>query len=145
VDRHGGSEHNAAMDRRLAFALSVLAFAAPARAEIYRCTATGGAISYQETPCAAAQNMRVMDVPASYPPADSAGHARILAQAAEVDRRLEARRERESRESIAAMQVRAVAETVQPAPAVEPVYVYAWPRHAVRAGTRLRARSTHAM
>jgi len=47
------------------------------------------------------ERLRVVDVPASYPSADPAERERLFRREAELDRRLEARRERESRETIA--------------------------------------------
>lgn len=126
----------------LAFAASV---AWPVAAQIFRCTAAGGEVTYQESPCGSSEVARVMDLPASYPEVDASVRMQLLERAAEVDRRLEARRERESRESIAAMQARAGAETAAAPPSAEPVYLYAWPRLPARVGPRGHARPTRAL
>ena len=93
--------------------------ASDVRAEIFRCTSRAGAVTYQELPCAEGERLRVVDVPASYPSADPAERERLFRREAELDRRLEARRERETRESIA----RLSQPVVQPAPAAEPQVV----------------------
>jgi len=101
----------------LAFAISTAlllgAAALPAHAAIYRCTSPSGEVSYQQTACAGHDEARVVDVPESYPAADSAERERLFAREAALDRRLEAERERESREAMA----RAAAAAVAPAPA----------------------------
>ena len=83
----------------LAALAAVLAL--PAAAEIFRCTSPGGAVSYQQAACPESNASRVVDVPLSYPNADPAQRQQLFAREAALDRRLEARRERESREAIA--------------------------------------------
>lgn len=112
--------------------------AGPAQAaEIFRCTAPGGAVSYQETPCPDPSTARTLDVPAVYPAIDSQQREGLLQREAALDQRLEARRERESRETIASIgrdaQVQA-AQAQAEAQAAAPAYVMAWPR---AAGPRL--------
>jgi hypothetical protein len=101
-----------------AFAISTAlllgAAALPAHAAIYRCTSPSGEVSYQQTACAGHDEARVVEVPESYPAADSTERERLFAREAALDRRLEAERERESREAMA----RAAAEAAAaPAPA----------------------------
>ena len=74
--------------------------ATPASAAIFRCTAADGSVSYQETECSAADQSHVMDVPTQYPTADPAERARLFEREAALDRRLEAQRERDSREAL---------------------------------------------
>lgn len=103
--------------RRLALALCValLALAAmPAGAEIFRCTSPAGSVTYQQDPCDASERATKIDVPASYPAPDSAERQRLFAREAALDQRLEAERERWSREAIA----HAMQPTPQPAPEV---------------------------
>ena len=118
---------------RTPLAILVLALALapfPTRADIFRCTSTGGAVTYQQDSCDAHANAKVIDVPDAYPAANSAERERLLAREAALDRRLEAARERWSRE--------AIAQAMQPAPPPEvsapPEVVWiapplAFPRH----------------
>jgi len=97
----------------LATCTALLALAAtPACAEIFRCTSPAGSVTYQQDPCGASENAARIDVPASYPAPDSAERQRLFAREAALDQRLEAERERWSRE--------AIAHAMQPAPAPEP-------------------------
>jgi hypothetical protein len=105
--------------------LAVLAFCAlPAAAEIYRCTAKGGAVTYQQFPCSASEGVTVLDLPASFPPVDGEARQRLFEREAALDRRLEAQRERDTRE--------AVARAMQPPPPQiipeEPQLIWALPR-----------------
>lgn len=101
-----------------------------AHAAIFRCVEAGGAVSYQEIPCPDPSTGRTLDVPAEYPAIDSRQRDSLLQREAALDQRLEARRERESREVIASIgrdaQVQA-AEALAQAPAAGP-YIMAWPR-----------------
>jgi hypothetical protein len=90
--------------------------ALPASAAIFRCTAAGGAVSYQEIACPATDSERVVDVPAQYPSADPTERARLFEREAALDRRLEAQRERDSREAVA----HAMQPPAQPIPAAAP-------------------------
>ena len=87
--------------------------ALPAGAAIFRCTATDGSVSYQGIECPAAENARTVNVPEQYPQVDSAARDRLFAREAELDRRLEAQRERDSREAVS----RAMQPPEQPIPA----------------------------
>lgn len=106
--------------------LALLAFCAPpAAAEIYRCTAKGGTVTYQQFPCSASEGVTVLDLPASFPPVDGEARQRLFEREAALDRRLEAQRERDTREAVArAMQ--------PPAPQIivpeEPQFIWALPR-----------------
>jgi len=93
--------HNAAMVRAACLLGISLLAGVTAHAEIFRCTASSGAVSYQQVPCDGGERFQVMDLPASYPPVDSAQRDRLFQREAALDQRLEARRERESREAIA--------------------------------------------
>jgi hypothetical protein len=120
-----------AMMRIESLAAALLAAAlvpAIAQAGIFRCTQPGAAPTYQELPCPPASSGEATDIPTVYPEADRANRDRLLEREADLDRRLEARRERESRESIAATQARALEAqaraAAEPAP---PAYVIGRP------------------
>jgi Domain of unknown function (DUF4124) len=100
-----------------------------AAAAIFRCTEPGGSVTYQESPCPDSSAGRTLDVPAEYPAIDPRQRDSLLTREAALDQRLEARRERESRETIASIgrdaQVQAAQGQDQ---AGAPAYVVAWPR-----------------
>jgi len=98
---------------RAALAAAAVLLATPAGAAIFRCTAADGSVSYQEMECGAAEKSRVMELPAQYPSADPAERQRLFDREAALDRRLEAQRERDSREAVA----RAMQPPEQPIPA----------------------------
>ncbi len=102
------------MQRRTPGTLAALLALAvcPVQAEIFRCTSPAGAVSYQQTECAASETARKIDVPSAYPAADPAERDRLFAREAALDRRLEAERDRWNRE--------AIAHAMQPAPAPQP-------------------------
>jgi hypothetical protein len=89
---------------------ALLASALAAHAQIYRCTSPAGAVTYQQSPCALREDAKRLDIPESFPAVDADRRARLLAREAQLDRRLEAQRERESREAMA----RAAAEPPAP-------------------------------
>lgn len=102
--------HNGAMvtavpwssrSRLAGLAALAAALAMPAGAEIFRCTSPRGDVSYQQAACPAMSASRVVDVPSSYPNADPMQRQQLFEREAALDRRLEARRERETREAIA--------------------------------------------
>jgi hypothetical protein len=88
---------------RLASAAILLA-AIPlsAHAEIFRCTAADGAITYQEVPCPASAQGRAMDIPVAFPEVKRAERDRLLQREAALDARLLKRAEIEAAERIAA-------------------------------------------
>ena len=102
-------------------------------AGIYRCTEPGAAVSYQEMPCNDPSRASTLDVPAEYPAVDTQKRELLLQQEAALYQRLEARRERESRETIASIasdaQVRAAEAQAQ---AVAPAYAIGWPASFIR-------------
>ena len=110
---------------RIALACGMAALAGAAHAEVFRCTSATGAVSYQEMPCPADQSVRRVDVPESYPAADVAERDRLFQREAALDRRLEAARERRSRETIARISQPVAVE----APAPEPQVVLFVPAH----------------
>ena len=87
---------------RMRFLVLLIAFcAAPATAaEIVRCVGPGG-ITYQHGPCAEAQSESRPAIPTEFPPANAVERERLLAREAALDRRLEARRDRELQEHLA--------------------------------------------
>jgi hypothetical protein len=103
-----------------------LAWAAP---EIFRCSTPSGSISYQELPCAPNNDAGKVDVPSIFPEIDLAARERLLQREAALDHRLEAERERLSREEMTRISARAQVAAAQAAaaPAVEPVYAAGWP------------------
>lgn len=111
------------MDRRpfafrIALACGVTALAGAAQAEVFRCTSAAGAVTYQEVPCAADQAARIVDLPERYPAADGAERDRLFQREAALDRRLEAERERLTRETIARISRPPAAEAQAPEPQV---------------------------
>jgi hypothetical protein len=108
--------------RALAFVLGAACAPGLAAAEIYRCAAATG-VTYQQEPC---QGGAIVAIPAEFPAVNLAERERILQREAALEKRLEARRERELQE--AALRVR-LAESapaqplVVPQPAVGFVYV----------------------
>ncbi|HXZ48576.1 MAG TPA: DUF4124 domain-containing protein [Usitatibacter sp.] len=82
-------------------ACCLAAGAGPASAEVFRCTAPDGSVSYQQLPCPAKESSRALDIPSSFPAPDVQERARLFEREAALDRRLEAWRERVSREEIA--------------------------------------------
>lgn len=109
----------------------------PASAGIFRCTSPDGAVTYQQSACPASDAPRVIDAPASYPDVDPAERRRLFEREAELDRRLEAWRERESRETIARATQPAPQSTALPEPQAT------WVLAPVARGNRL-ARGRHA-
>jgi hypothetical protein len=112
-----------ALASRFPLLVCLAAAALPAAAEIYRCTSKGGAVTYQQIPCAASERATVLDLPGSYPAADPQERQRLFEREAALDRRLEAQRERDSRE--------AVARAMQPPPQIipaQPQLIWALPR-----------------
>jgi uncharacterized protein DUF4124 len=82
------------------FAALLIAAAAPAGAEIYRCTAPGGGVSYQELPCDGASRGGAVPIPTQYPD-HVAPRDRLDARAAASDARILERLRLESAERIA--------------------------------------------
>ena len=69
--------------------------------EIFRCTAAGGGITYQEIPCGAADQSRVMGIPATFPEVNTSERNRLLQREAAADARLLERMRIESAERVA--------------------------------------------
>ena len=131
----------------LAALAAVLAL--PAGAEIFRCTSPAGAVSYQQAACPDSNASRVVDVPSSYPGIDPSQRRQLFAREAALDRRLEARRERESREAIARAEQAAAQAAAQQAQAQQADSPPLWfplpfsPRRFVRAHSGAHMRSAH--
>ena len=89
--------------------------------EIFRCSTAKGGVAYQEFPCAPDAQAASFQVPSAYPEVNAAAREQLLRREAALDRRLEAARERLSREEMTRTAARAQA------PANEPAYVIAWP------------------
>jgi hypothetical protein len=110
---------------KLAFALALVAATCSgiACAGVIRCTAPDGSVTYQDSACPGGAKMQATDIQTDYPPPNDAERARILQREAELERRLEARREKE--DQLAAMRM-ASAPASPPVPQeydeVYPVY-----------------------
>jgi hypothetical protein len=74
---------------------------ASAASGIYRCTAPGGAVTYQEVQCPATSEGQATHLPTSFPEVDNAARERLLRRADEAEWRLMRRLEIESAERIA--------------------------------------------
>lgn len=81
--------------------LAALSLPGVALGDIVRCVAPGGAVTYQSVPCDGAHLETRPPIPSEFPPANTAERERLLAREAALDRRLEARRDRETQEAIA--------------------------------------------
>lgn len=87
-----------------------------AGADIVRCTAPDGEVTYQQSACPASSAARVIEVPSTYPNADPLERQRLFEREAALDRRLEAQREREAREEIARGAQQAAGQAQAPEP-----------------------------
>lgn len=74
---------------------------AGAASGIYRCTAPGGAVTYQEIPCPTTSEGQATNLPTSFPEVDRAERERLLRRGDEAEWRLMRRLEIESAERIA--------------------------------------------
>jgi len=117
-------------------ALLAIAALAPASAgaEIFRCVAPGGAVTYQEIACGGSHAESRPAIPSEYPPVNEAERSRLFAREAALDSRLEARRERETREQLARAQREAETERMrlamaEAAAAAQSQYVLAYPAY----------------
>ncbi|HSW84437.1 MAG TPA: DUF4124 domain-containing protein [Usitatibacter sp.] len=86
---------------KVPFVFLAAALVLPAQAEIFRCTASGGAVTYQELPCAEAEKARTMNIPASFPEVNSSERNRLLQREAALESRMLERERIESAERIA--------------------------------------------
>jgi len=86
---------------RVPFVFLAAALALPAQAEIFRCTAAGGAVTYQELPCAEADKARTMKIPAEFHEVNSTERNRLLQREAALEMRMLERERIESAERIA--------------------------------------------
>ena len=110
-------------------------------AAIYRCRGADG-IAYQQFPCAAGAVADALEIAESYPQPDMAARERLLRREAALDRRLEAERERLSREEMTRIAARAQVDAARAAAAAavearEPGYEGGWPL------VRVRGRPSH--
>ena len=104
--------------------------------DIVRCVSASGTVTYQQVACPEAAREQVTGITNEYPPVNMAERERIFAREAEMYRRLEAERERLSREAAmrearAATEARAREAEAAAAAATEPYYV-AWPARPAR-------------
>jgi hypothetical protein len=87
---------------RFPFFAVLFALAASAHGEIFRCTASGGAVTYQEVPCPASAQSRTMDIsPVDFPDVNRAERDRLLQREAALEARLLKRAEIDAAERIA--------------------------------------------
>lgn len=120
------------MDARLFLALALIPLSA--QAEIFRCTARGGAVTYQEFPCAEAEHARTMDIPAAYPEVNNSERNRLLQREAALEARMLERERIESAERIARNELavrereaQAAREAAAAAQGYSAVYGGVWP------------------
>ena len=86
----------------LPLAGALLAIAIPAHAQVYRCTASGGAITYQEIPCPDSAPGKTMGhIPSEFPAVNHAERNRLLQREAALEARMLERERIESAERIA--------------------------------------------
>jgi hypothetical protein len=78
----------------------LVAIAIPAHAEIFRCTASGGAVTYQEIPCPASAPGRATDIADAYPEINRAERERLLQREAALEARMLKRAEIDAAERI---------------------------------------------
>ena len=101
---------------------------------VHRCFTSNLGVSYQEAPCEPGNDAGELDL-ANFPDVNAAARDRLLQREAALDQRLEAQRERLSREEMTriAAQAQVAAAQASAPPAVEPAYYAAgWP--IIRAG-----------
>jgi hypothetical protein len=108
---------------KLLIAITVAGLAASAcldagAAEIFRCSTPSGSIAYQQFPCAPNNDAGKVDVPSAYPDVDVAARDRLFQREAGVDQRLEAQRDRLSREEMTRMVARAQVAAAEAAAAI---------------------------
>ena len=113
----------------LCAALALGALGAQA-ADIVRCVAASGAVTYQMTACPEAAREQVTNISNDYPPANTAERERLLANEREMYKRLEAQRDRDTALELA-RQVRARDAEAPAAAEGEPYYVV-WPARPTR-------------
>jgi hypothetical protein len=96
---------------RTTLAISLVALLIPswASAEIFRCQASGGAVSYQQMPCDDKAVGGPANIASEYPPVNARERERVFEQEAAMYKRLEAERDRLA-------QLAAVRAAAQPAP-----------------------------
>jgi hypothetical protein len=117
---------------RISLTLLLVAASPFAGAQILRCTDAAGRVTYQQIPCAAQQEARATNIPTEYPAPNGGERDRLFAREADLERRLEARRERESRESAMRMASAAAQPREEPQAAEGyPVYYPAGVLHRV--------------
>jgi len=93
------------MIARIAFSsllatVALCATPASATTEIVRCIATGGGVTYQQSPCPEGSVAQFVGIPTQFPAPDIAQRDRLFEREAALYRRLEARRDREIQEAI---------------------------------------------
>ncbi|QJR16851.1 DUF4124 domain-containing protein [Usitatibacter palustris] len=107
--------------RVVATAAGLLA-CAQAGAEVYKCRANDGSLTYQQSPCGFTDEALRSNIPSDFPPPNVEERNRILEREQQLFQRLEAQRDRLSAESIARIS-RPDPVIVAPEP---PSYSVAW-------------------
>ena len=88
------------MRAAIVLSMVVMGAAQPAAAQVFRCVEPGGAVSYQQQPCAGAAEGGALQIPTTFP--DHTGpRDRLTAREAAVDARILKRLELESAERMA--------------------------------------------
>ena len=86
---------------KAALLLALVLVPAVSQAQVYRCTASGGAVTYQETPCPESAPGGTMNIPSQYPEVNQAERNRLMAREAALDARMLEREKIESAERVA--------------------------------------------
>jgi hypothetical protein len=129
----------------IAAAIAIAATFDCSAAPIRRCFTANLGVSYQEDPCTPGNDAGELEL-SNFPQVNAAARERLMQREAALDRRLEAERERLSREEMTRISARAQVAAAQAAavPAFEPAYYAAgWPIVRARApfgGPRNRPR-----
>jgi hypothetical protein len=107
-------------------------------AEIFRCVAPSGGVTYQEIPCIGSHAESRTAIPSEFPPVNEAERNRLFAREAALDSRLEARRERDTRELLARAEREAETERVRlalaEAAAAQSQFAVAYPAYSAYGG-----------
>lgn len=112
-------------------ACAALLAAFESHAAVYKCRDANGSLTYQELPCAGADEALKNAIATEFPPPNAIERERTLLREAELYRRLEAQRDRLSAESIARL------SRPEPVPIpVEPASAVYWPAWSSAYGVR---------
>jgi len=114
------------MYRAIVVAVLAAAVALPASAQVFRCVAAGGAVSYQQQPCEGGAQGGPTQIPTTFPD-HVAPRAELAAQAAAADARIQKRLELESAERMARAEQALREKDMQAARETAVPYADGWP------------------